>query len=117
LNRSSWTFEGISFCSSEVYPNLYRLNVEIDSKLTGLADHFPGSPILPGFRQLECIDQWVKHCLGNSRVSSFAEVRFLKKIIPPCALEFEFKLGRDISFTMSDGTDIVTRGKFKIDTA
>lgn len=90
--------------------NLITSTVKLSLHSPMFADHFPGTPILPAFRQLQLVREIIgKH---GKNIASFQNVKFLHPISPD--REFRLEIGMQhgfADFQILDAQQVMTKGR------
>lgn len=85
---------------SSVKPNQFLVHARIDiSPEDGeLPEHFPGSPVVPAYMQLQWLEQILDSKIPALQIKRFADVKFLQAINPPQSVVVEVVTSKGENF-------------------
>lgn len=100
-------------CLSEERSREFEWRVDIDHPV--LRDHFPGTPIVPAFMQLEAVRAASEALLGGTLAEvRFRAVKFLAPLLPEQSARISLtrsESGRGVSFSMTVNGALLTKGE------
>ena len=96
-----------------MHSDTYREVFHIDAMHPALPGHFPGNPVVPGVVLLDCVVAAIERawCV---RVGGFAQVKFLRPLLPEREVELLLERADTVRFRILDGTETLASGSAEL---
>jgi len=94
---------------SDTHRELFR----IDATHPTLPGHFPGNPVVPGVVLLDRVVAAIER-IWPTRVAGFAQVKFLRPLLPDRQVELLLERADTVRFRILDGTETLASGSAEL---
>jgi 3-hydroxymyristoyl/3-hydroxydecanoyl-(acyl carrier protein) dehydratase len=81
----------------------------IDTTHPALPGHFPGNPVVPGVILLDRVVAAIERT-WPARVAGFAQVKFLRPLLPDREVELLLERAETVRFRIADGAETIASG-------
>jgi 3-hydroxyacyl-[acyl-carrier-protein] dehydratase len=96
-----------------MHPETHREFFHIAATHPALPGHFPGNPVVPGVLLLDHVIAAIERT-WPARVAGFAQVKFLRPLLPECEVELLLECAETVRFRVLDGTETLASGSAEL---